>query len=289
MRRRLDRFEVDDAGLFGIPGKMIVSASALMARARRRGFIKDAELEIRRREIEAAGAILDFASTFLDGVRDFVQARNALRAVLSGDVEVVELYRKRLRLPVTFPENKMRVRGEEWRFRDAVAEVLHERRWLRPPGCTHISRYIRNRAWQILKERKKEDEQDHIDARERNIVIRNFSTDVASSLGYDESYGIQPPRVAAIDFRLDVASSMEAVHADPQFRSIMAALLLDEKCWADLSSDPHFSGRFRREYETKLRHFRALMAAYLEPPLRRTLEERIAAEARNRRPPDPQK
>ena len=278
--KRLDRLEVSDAGLLVFPGQILESASEWMTRARRRG-VGRSDLEIRGREIKAAGALLDWASLYLGGFKEFVQARNALQAVLGDDIEVVEWYTQTLGLPRAFPEVEKRIRGEEWRFRDSVAEALHERRWIKPPGCTHIARYIRNRAWQILKDRKKADEQEHIDAGEHDIVIRNFSPEVASNLGYDALQGMGPSRTAIIDFRLDVDSGMEAVNADARFRTVMAALLFDEERWADLSKDKHFSTEFRRDYAGTLRHFREHVAAYLEPPERRTLEERIEADARN--------
>jgi hypothetical protein len=215
-------------------------------------------------------------------------------AVFCDRLDVVDFYRRRLKLPRAFPETEKRIKGDEWLFRDAVAEAMHERGWIKPPGCQHISRYIRQRARQILWDRKVDDEQEHIKAGKHNIVIRNCDMvpgpHAASSLGYDEDHGMEPPRVTTIDFRLDLADSMAAINADPQFRATMAALLFDEKCWADLSGDSHFSTKFRRDHAAKLQHLCTLMAAYLEPTPRPTLEERIAVDAHNRRvlqPPDP--
>lgn len=92
-----------------------------------------------------------------------------------------------------------------------------------------------------------------------------------------------PPRIAAIDFRLDVNSNFDALNVDPKFRSEMAALLFDEERWAELGGrNKHFSTSFRRRNRVVRRQFCARMSAYLTPPERRTLEARLEAEARNR-------
>ena len=275
-----------DEALLVAPQRMIRKARAFMASARKRGLVSDRDLELRGREIAAAKIFLNTASDQLRGVREFIEARDAFRAVLSGDTDVLEKYTRRLGLPHSFPEKKKRIQGDPWLFHVALATALYERKWIKPPGCTHINRYLRNRARQMLWDRKKEDEKEHIDAQSNGVKILNHDELHRSCnelrLSYDEQRGWAPPRIATIDFRLDFHKTLDAINADKKFRRIMTALLFDDQRWADLDKGKHYSTSFRNRHRTALRQFRARMVSYLEPPARRIFEEQLEAEARNR-------
>jgi hypothetical protein len=268
VRDYLDRLQPADATLFATPKILMRLAEEFHARARARGF-GAASLKLREREIAAAASALKWCSACLDQAQEFVHARNVMHAVFNGRSDVVDCYTREI------------LGLRKRRLRAAAAEAIFERRWLEPPGCTHITRYIRNRAWQIVKDQQRTDEgRRHGKTSEQKVTVSN--------LGYDELHGMVPARLAMIDLRVDLEKTLDAIGAPPEFCKGIKALVFDGAIWSDLAANvgnpdaKHFATSFRRKFQGYLRQFEARMSAYLVPPLRRGLEERMEAEARNR-------
>ena len=292
----LDRLRLSDAELLVFPGLMLEWAAELMERARNPGTCR-ATLLMQSRHLAAADAMLTLARLHARGFREFVATRNALAALMDGRRDLVEQYtRERLRLPRAFPQYRQRVRGEPLLTADAVAEALWERRWTRPPACTAIAQSIRTRAWQFFHAQRCADEQEHIRAGEHGVIIRSLTTTPprASGLTYDAQVGVEPPRVAATDLRVDLADAMRAIEAEPEFTKVMNALLLEQGRWADFSDDKHYSTKFRRDFAPTFRRLAECLADYRPPITRPTLEARWEAlnhntpgyHARNKKWPD---